>query len=147
MKPNKYRRVLRISKPSARLHANLREERQKRQLYQYLIDRSDLEAANRQLTETESQDDLVAEELTQSVQAGEQLAQELQDLQTSQEQLIEQRGQNDIYQRQQILHAEKKQLDLYIQQIEEQLAALIGQLNVYGLNWRQASEEGQPAVD
>lgn len=124
-----------------KLHATLQEERQKLLLYQFLIDRSEHEAASRVLADAEAKLDQVHRDLENCLQAGDQLAGELKVLQDQRENLIEQRGQNDIYQRQQTLQAEKARLDLRMTELEKSLADLVGRLNQYGLVWRRAAEE------
>jgi len=124
-----------------KMHANLQDERQKLQLYQFLIDRSENETASIQLMNAEKNLVKTRAELEQCQKIGEELSTALRKVQAEREQLIEQRGQNDIYLRQQALQAEKGRIEQQIEILDQSLSALVGRLNQYGLVWRRAAEE------
>jgi uncharacterized protein YPO0396 len=136
------RRIADLEAISGRF-ANLQEEKQKRRLYQFLIDRAELENQVLQHHAALAEAEQTERDLAALVASGEALDQELARQRTSQEALIEQRGQNDIYQRQQALTREKQQIEARLAELQSQLEALVRRLNTYGLQWRQAGSETQ----
>lgn len=125
----------------ASLNNALQDELQKLRLYAFLVSRAETESARRELAAIDIELADVHGSLLQNQQAASALAAELADRQAQRDSLIEQRGQSDIYQRQQQLQTEIAKVAAEAALIESSLSELAGRLNQYGLIWRKAAAE------
>jgi len=133
-------RITDLEKISA-LHAVLQDEMQKFRLYGFLVSRAETESASREVRAQQAELQNLQAALEREQQHLRLLAADLAARQSRRDELLEQRGQSDIYQRQQNYQAEIARISGRLREIETDLAELAGRLNQYGLIWRKTADE------
>ncbi len=127
--------------------SGLQDEKQKLEIYQFLINRSELEQYIEQIAELkkdlkDAENELVVEFAIQA-----KLATLGSEKSFERDCLIEQRGNNNIYQREQELEKEKKDIEDKIYIFENAIDKIVNRLHIYALNWRDAAENTQKLMD
>jgi len=123
------------------LFENLQEEKKKLLLYQFLIARSEEESLNIKYLEAQKNLSDLEKSLQFEIDACNQRDSELERLHTEHALLIEERGQNDLYKKQQDLTSEKELLEARTNELAAGIKTLVNRLNQYGLQWRLSIEE------
>lgn len=125
----------------------LQDEKQKFELYQFLIDRSEFEQSLNQINTHKNDIKTAEDELSIIVTKQANLSVQVVEKSNQRDRLIEQRGKDDIYQNQQSLENERKIIDEKIQNLEKSIKDLVNRFHIYGLNWRNAVSDTQRLIE
>lgn len=128
-------------------YVGLSDEKQKLDTYQFLIDRSELEQYLEDIKELEKERSIDEDELVKETTLQARLAVLSSEKSLERDRLIEQRGNNNVYQKQQMLEKEKAEIEEKINMIESAMKKIINRLHIYALNWRSAAEDTETLVD
>ncbi len=130
----------------SRNYKALQDERQNLNIYQYLIDRSELEKNLQEINKLKDNIESFENQYAQTAGNQAKLAAEIMEKSTARDSLIEQRGKDNIYQNQQSLESEKKIIEEKIKSFESTINELVNRFHIYGLNWSSAAEDTENLI-
>ncbi|KNY29669.1 ATP-binding protein [Pseudobacteroides cellulosolvens] len=130
----------------SRNYKALQDERQKLDIYQYLIDRSELEKNLLEINKIKDNIENLENQYAEKAGNQAKLAAEIMEKSTSRDSLIEQRGKDNLYQNQQALESEKKTIEEKIRSFESTINELVNRFHIYGLNWSSAAEDTENLI-
>ncbi|HOV24746.1 MAG TPA: SbcC/MukB-like Walker B domain-containing protein [Pseudobacteroides sp.] len=123
------------------------DEKQKVEIYQYIIDRWEMEKISQEINKLKGSIKNTENEYMQTADIQAKLSAEIMEKSTTRDSLIEQRGKNNIYQNQQSLESEKKTIEEKIHALEGTIYELVNRFHIYALNWCSAAEDTDKLIE